>query len=164
MSRSSKRTRPRPSTANKQLPAVGCQLPGGPPERSVTCLGGSEEIRVLTPPETRRLHDMSVRGQCPKCHTPLWDGDLRVSPIICPGCKTELQVFLKSNWAHTVVSLAIGVLVAYLQGLESIIFGICALFYGMVILLAIKFYRWQLHLPIKIVEKPDQGMFRTYIL
>jgi hypothetical protein len=106
---------------------------------------------------------MSVRGQCPKCHTPLWDGDLRVSPIICPGCKTELQVLFKAGWIYTAVSFGLGVAVAYLQGLQSIILGICALFYGVVILGAITTYRWELHLPIKIVEKPDQGMFRADI-
>jgi O-antigen/teichoic acid export membrane protein len=88
--------------------------------------------------------------------------ELRVSPTVCPRCKTELQVFLKANWVYTVVSLTIGVVVAYLQGHESIILGIWALFYGMVILLVIKIYRWELHLPIKVVEKPDYRLFPTH--
>jgi len=72
-------------------------------------------------------------------------------------------VFLKANWVYTVVSCTIGVLVAYLQGHESIILGIWALFYAMVILLVIKIYRWELHLPIKVVEKPDYRLFPTNI-
>ena len=104
---------------------------------------------------------MSVRGRCPKCDAPLtWD-ELRVSPAVCPRCKTELHVLIKANWVYTVISLTIGVVVAYLQGLESIILVILALGYGMVILALIKIYRWELHLPIKVVEKPDYRLFPT---
>jgi hypothetical protein len=85
--------------------------------------------------------------------------ELRVSPTVCPGCKTELQVLLKANWAYPVVSYTIGVVVAYLQGYESIILGILALFYGTVIFGSITIYRWALHLPIKVVEKPDYRLF-----
>lgn len=105
---------------------------------------------------------MSIRGRCPKCDAPLTEDELRVSPTVCPCCKAELQVFLKANWAYTVVSFTIGVVIAYLQGRESIILGMWALVYGTVILALIKIYRWDLHLPIKIVEKPD-AMFRTDI-
>ena len=80
---------------------------------------------------------------------------------VCPGCKTELQIFLKANWAYTVASLTIGVVVAYLRGHESIVLGIWALFYGMVVLLLIKVYRWELHLPIKIVEVPNCSFWPT---
>lgn len=72
-------------------------------------------------------------------------------------------MILKANWVYTVVSLTVGGLVAYLQGRESIILALWALFYGMMILLLIKFYRWELHLPVKVVEKPDYGMFPTDI-
>jgi hypothetical protein len=100
-----------------------------------------------------------IRGRCPKCNAPLTVDELRVSPTVCPGCKTELQVLLKANWAYPVVSYTIGVVVAYLQGYESIILGILALFYGTVIFGSITIYRWALHLPIKVVEKPDYRLF-----
>ncbi len=104
---------------------------------------------------------VEIRRRCPKCGAPLTVYELRISPTVCPSCKTELQVFLKANWVYTVVSLTIGVVVAYLQGHESIILGMWALFYGMVILLVIKIYRWQLHLPIRIVEVPDCRFWRA---
>lgn len=85
--------------------------------------------------------------------------ELRVSPTACPSCETELKVFLKANWVYTVLSCSLGLVVAYFQGYESIVCAFWALFYAMVILLAIKFYRWELHLPIKIVEKPDLSLF-----
>ena len=81
--------------------------------------------------------------------------------LVCPGCKTELRVLLKAGWAYTLVSLTAGVAIAYLRGNESIILAIMALFYGVVILGAIKIYRWELHLPIKIVKKPDYRLFPT---
>lgn len=80
---------------------------------------------------------------------------------VCPACKAELRVVLKANWAYTVVSLAAGVVIAYLRGNESIILAMWAMVYGVVILGAIKIYRWELHLPIKVVEKPDYRLFRT---
>ena len=80
---------------------------------------------------------------------------------VCPACKAELRVFLKANWAYTVVSLAAGVVIAYLRDNESIILAIWAMVYGVVILGAIKIYRWELHLPIEVVEKPDYRLFRT---
>lgn len=42
---------------------------------------------------------------------------------------------------------------------ESIILGIAALVYETVILASIKIYRWELHLPIKVAEKPDYRLF-----
>ena len=102
-----------------------------------------------------------IRGRCPKCDAPLTVDQLRVMELVCPGCKTELQVLIKANWAYTLVSLTAGVAIAYLRGNESIILAIWALFYGMVILAAIKIYRWELHLPIKVVEKPDYRLFPT---
>ena len=104
---------------------------------------------------------MSVRGRCPKCQTPLTVDELRVSPTACPSCKTELQVFFKAGWVYTVVSCATGVVVAYLQGYESIILAILSLFYAMLILLVVTIYRWELHLPIRVVEKPDYRLFPT---
>ena len=102
---------------------------------------------------------VSIRGRCPKCDAPLTVGELRVSPTACLSCKTELQVFFKAGWVYTVVSYTIGVVVAYLRGNESIILGIWALVYGTVILGVITIYRWELHLPIKVVEKPDLSLF-----
>lgn len=102
---------------------------------------------------------MSVRARCPKCDAPLTVDNLRVSPTVCPRCKTELKVLYKAGWMYTVVSLTIGVVLAYLQGEESIILGLCALFYGAVILGVITTYRWELHFPIKVVEKPDLSLF-----
>lgn len=87
--------------------------------------------------------------------------ELRVMEAVCPLCKTELQVLIKANWAYTVVSLIAGVAIAYLRGNESIILAIWAMVYGVVILGAIKIYRWELHLPIKIVQKPDYRLFPT---
>ena len=104
---------------------------------------------------------MSIRARCPKCDALLGEDELRASPAVCPCCKTELQVFLKANWVYAAVSLTLGVVVAYLQGQESIILAILALFYGVVILGAITIYRWELHLPIKIVEKTDHRLFPT---
>lgn len=102
---------------------------------------------------------MSIRGRCPKCDAPLIVENLRADPIVCPACKTELQVFFKAGWVYTVVSCTIGVVVAYFQGHESIILAIWALFYAMVILGSIMIYRWELHLPIKVVERPDLSLF-----
>jgi hypothetical protein len=104
---------------------------------------------------------VSIRGQCPKCDAPLGKDELRVNPTVCPRCKTELQVLIRANWVYTVASFTIGVLVAYFQGLESIILGMLALVYGTVILASIKFYRWELHLPIKIAEKNNYRLFPT---
>ena len=104
---------------------------------------------------------MSIRARCPKCGAPLGEDELRASPAVCPCCKTDLKVFLKANWVYAAVSLTLGILVAYLQGQESIIFGILALVYGTVIIAVIKIYRWELHLPVKVVEKPDYRLFPT---
>lgn len=104
---------------------------------------------------------VSIRGRCPKCDAPLTMDELRVMEAVCPLCKTELQVLIKANWAYTVVSLIAGVAIAYLRGNESIILAIWAMVYGVVILGAIKIYRWELHLPIKIVQKPDYRLFPT---
>ncbi len=104
---------------------------------------------------------VSVRGRCPKCGVPLTVNELRVRPTVCPSCKTELQVFLKANWVYPVVSYTIGVVVAYLQGYESIILGISALFYGTVIFGSIAIYRWEFHLPIRIAEVPDCRFWRS---
>lgn len=103
----------------------------------------------------------SIRGRCPKCDAPLKVDELRVMEAVCPLCKTELQVLIKANWVYTVVSLSAGVAIAYLRGNESIILAIWAMIYGVVILGAIKIYRWELHLPIKIVQKPDYRLFPT---
>lgn len=102
---------------------------------------------------------VSIRGRCPKCNAPLTVDELRVSPTVCRSCETELKVLFKAGWVYTVVSCTIGVVLAYLQGLESIILGICGLFYGLVVLGVITTYRWELHLPIKVVEKPDLSLF-----
>lgn len=104
---------------------------------------------------------MSIRGRCPKCDAPLTGDELRISPTVCPCCKTELQVLLRANWVYPLVSYTVGIVVAYLQGHESIILGIWALFYGTVIFGSITVYRWELHLPIKVVEKPDYRLFPT---
>jgi hypothetical protein len=104
---------------------------------------------------------VSIRGRCPKCGAPLTVDELRVSPVVCSCCKTELRVLIKANWAYTVVSFTIGVAIAYLQGRESIILAIWALVYGTVILALTKIYRWDLHLPIKVIEKPDYRLFPT---
>ena len=104
---------------------------------------------------------ISIRGRCPKCDAPLSVVELRLMELACPACKAELQVLLKANWAYTVVSLTAGIAIAYFRGNESIILAIWAMVYGVVILGAIKIYRWDLHLPIRIVEKPDYRLFRT---
>jgi len=104
---------------------------------------------------------VTVRGRCPKCDAPLTVNDLRVMEVVCPLCKTELQVLIKANWVYTVVSLTAGVAIAHLRGNESIILAIWAMVYGVVLLGAIKIYRWELHLPIKIVKKPDYRLFPT---
>jgi len=94
---------------------------------------------------------MSIRGYCPKCKTPLTVDELRVNRLICPGCKTELRALIKANWVYAVLAVAVASLIAYLQGYQSIIFAFWALIYGVVILALIKFFRWELHLPITIV-------------
>ena len=98
---------------------------------------------------------MSIRGRCPKCDALLTEEELRVDLALCPHCKTELHVFLKAGWLYAAASYTIGVVIAYLQGHESIILGVWGLVYGTVILALITFNRWELHLPIKVVEKPD---------
>jgi hypothetical protein len=96
-----------------------------------------------------------MRGYCPKCNAPLTAVELRVNPPICPGCKTKLQVLIKANWVYAVLSIAVASLIASLQGYGSIVFAFWVLIYGTIILFLIKFYRWELHLPIKIVAVPD---------
>ena len=96
-----------------------------------------------------------MKEHCPKCNAPLTADELRVNPPICPGCKTELQVLIKANWVYAVFSVAAASLIASLQGYGSIVFAFWVLIYGTIILGLIKFYRWELHLPIKIVAVPD---------
>ena len=103
---------------------------------------------------------MSIRGRCPKCGVPLTVEELRASPTVCPSCKTELQVFLKANWVYPVVSYTIGVVSITFKATRAL-FWSGALFYGTVIFGSITVYRWVLHLPIKVVEKPDYRLFPT---
>jgi hypothetical protein len=98
---------------------------------------------------------VSVRGYCPECKTPLIEDDLRRNPVICPGCKTKLQVLIKANWIYAILAVTIASVLARLQGYDSIIFAFWVLIYATGILFLIKFYRWEFHLPIKIVTVPN---------
>ena len=104
---------------------------------------------------------MSVRGYCPECNARLTEDDLRVDPVICPGCKTRLQVLIRANWVYAIVSVAIAALVARLQGYDSVSFALWVLIYGTAVLFVIKFYRWELHLPVKIVTVPNSRLWPT---
>ena len=53
------------------------------------------------------------------------------------------------------IAAAVAVVIGKLQGYESIVFAFWGLIYWTVILFVIKFCRWELHLPIKIVTIPD---------
>jgi hypothetical protein len=85
----------------------------------------------------------------------LTEDDLRGDPLICPSRKTRLQVIIKANWVYAVHSLAIASIVARLQGHDNVVFAFRVLIYGTAILFVIKFYRWELHLPVKIMTVPD---------
>jgi uncharacterized protein (DUF983 family) len=98
---------------------------------------------------------VSMRGHCPNCNSPLTADELSVNPPICPTCKAELQVLIKANWVYAVLSVAVASIIAGLQGYESIVFAFWVLIYGTIVLFLIKFYRWELHLPIKIVAVPN---------
>ena len=98
---------------------------------------------------------------CPKCNHPLATEELRINRPVCPSCKTELQVLLKGNWIYGVLSFAVAALIAHLQGYQSIIFAFWVLIYATIILFFIKFYRWELHLPIRIVPVPDCRLWRS---
>ena len=100
-----------------------------------------------------------MRGYCPKCNAPLTADELRVNPPICPGCTTKLQVVIKAEWIYTILSFALALIIATLQGYESIIFAFWVLVYGTIILFLIKFYRWELHLPIRIIAMPDSQLW-----
>jgi hypothetical protein len=104
---------------------------------------------------------MSIRGHCPKCNAPLTADDLRVAPPTCPTCKTKLQVVIKAEWTYTILSLVLALAVAGIQGHESIGLGFWVLIYAMIILFIIKFYRWELHLPMKILEVPNYQMWSS---
>jgi hypothetical protein len=67
----------------------------------------------------------------------------------------ELQVLIRWQWIYLVLSAAVGAMIAYAQGYASIVLAFWALIYTAVILFIIMFYRWELHLPIKIIELPD---------
>jgi hypothetical protein len=64
-------------------------------------------------------------------------------------------VLIKANWVYAVLSVAVASIIAGLQGYESIVFAFWVLIYGTIVLFLIKFYRWELHLPIKIVAVPN---------
>lgn len=96
-----------------------------------------------------------MRGNCPKCNVVLTAEDLRVNAPICPRCKTTLQVIIKVEWLYTILSFALAWVIASHQGYQSIVFAFWVLIYAAIILFMIKFYRWELHLPIKIVAVPD---------
>jgi|ERR1019366_7525677 hypothetical protein len=100
-----------------------------------------------------------MRGNCPKCNASLAADELRVSPPTCPYCKTELQVIIRANWVYAAVSVAVASLIASLQGYKSIVFAFWVLVYGTIILGLIKFYRWELLLPIKIIAVPDYQLW-----
>lgn len=102
-----------------------------------------------------------MRGNCPKCNSPLTGDELRVDPLICPACKTTLQVYIKANWIYTILSFALAWVIASRQGYESIVFGFWVLIYTVIILFFIMFYRWVLHLPIRIVEVPNAQLWPT---
>jgi hypothetical protein len=104
---------------------------------------------------------MAIRGKCPKCNSPLTGDELRVDPLICPACKTRLQVLIKGNWVYGVLSVAIASVIAHLQGYESIVFAFWVLIYATIVLAIIKIYRWELHLPIKIAEVPNYQLQST---
>ena len=104
---------------------------------------------------------MAIRGKCPKCNSPLTPDELRINPPVCPGCKTTLQVLIKAEWAYTVLSFAVALVIGCFQRYESIVFGFWVLIYAAITLLIIKIYRWELHLPIKIVEVPNYQLQST---
>jgi len=94
-------------------------------------------------------------GNCPKCNAPLRAEELLVDPPICPTCKAKLQVLIRANWVYAVLSVAVASVIASVQGYQSIVFAFWVLIYATIILFLIKFYRWELHLPIRIMEVPD---------
>lgn len=101
-----------------------------------------------------------MKKTCPNCDGPLTANQLRVYPLICPHCETKLQVHLKANWAYTVLSLAIASLVACLKGYQSIDFIFWTVMYAAAVIFLIKYYRWELHLPIELVVVPDLRILR----
>ena len=104
---------------------------------------------------------MSIRGSCPKCRFSLTEEELRANPPVCPSCKAKLQVVIKANWIYAVLSLGLAWVIASSRGYESIVLAFWALIYGTVILAVIMFYRWELHLPIRILEVPDCQLWPT---
>lgn len=102
-----------------------------------------------------------MREKCPKCKAQLTVDELRIIPAICPVCKAQLQVLIKANWIYMVLSIAIACAIAGIQGYKSIVFVFWVLIYGTVILFIIKFYRWELHLPIKVIAVPDCELWPT---
>jgi|ERR1019366_3356887 hypothetical protein len=104
---------------------------------------------------------MAIRGKCPNCNSPLTGDELRVDPLVCPACKARLQVLIKAEWTYTVLSFAVALVIGCFQRYESIVFGFWVLIYAAIILLIIKIYRWELHLPIKIAEVPNYQLQST---
>jgi hypothetical protein len=100
-----------------------------------------------------------MTGYCPKCNATLTVDELRADPVICPSCKAKLQVSLKGNWMYTALSVALASVTASLQNYASIAFGFWVLIYSAIILFLIKFYRWELHLPIRLIAVPDYRLW-----
>ena len=96
-----------------------------------------------------------MRKECPECHAILSEDDLRADPLVCPTCKAQLKVYLKANWAYTVLSYAIAVVITMAEGYDSLAFAFRVLIYGTIILFLIKYCRWELHLPIRLLTVLD---------
>jgi hypothetical protein len=60
-------------------------------------------------------------------------------------------MMLKGHWAYVFVTAAIAFLIAYLQGLESIVFAFYFLIYLGLAVVAILYLSWPLALPKKFV-------------
>jgi hypothetical protein len=93
--------------------------------------------------------------KCPACDVAL---DLaaiaETGSFDCQSCGTALLLKMKGEWIYLLVSLTLASAVAYVQGLESIVFAGGVLLCGLVAQLALHALSWQLGLPKKVVPVP----------
>lgn len=89
---------------------------------------------------------------CPVCHAAIDIEEVVSSSFSCPTCSTTLTVRYKNRWIYPLISLLGGWLVAYVIGLESILFGVGLLVFTCVILFFLETVTLAWRLPVELRE------------
>lgn len=96
-----------------------------------------------------------LEWRCPTCGCDINPDDVVASgTVICTSCGVRLRVDHEWRLAYVVVSLALGFLIAYLQGLQSIELAGAAIIYAGITIFVILRVAWPLKFPMRLDVAP----------